>query len=196
RRADVAGRGDDRPLEPVGIGAAKFFHVPVIGADESHLERNVRHTDDAGPHRRHQEMDVGAFLVHVEHTVVGTVVDDAEAWPPFAAPDAAIARAGAYLGVAQRALVESLFETVGGPLAAIEGARLDLGLVGRKVVEPGAERGIDVFLQHVGAGIDMRVRVADAKSVAHRSSPHAPPEACRPRPNGATTAIDDTWPRA
>src|SRR5579864_5686799 len=116
-------------------------------------------------------MHVRAFLVHVEDAVIRAVIDNAKTRPPFAAPDAAIAGAGAHFRLAQSALVETLLETVGGSLAAVDGARLHLRPIRRQVIEPYAKGGVDVFLQHVGAGVDMGVGVVDTKSVAHRSPP-------------------------
>jgi hypothetical protein len=56
------------------------------------------------------------------------------------------------------------------PLAA-DLARLDRDLVGRQLRQARAEARVDVFVEHLGAGIDVRIDIADAKSVSHRWSP-------------------------
>src|SRR5216684_2476337 len=72
---------------------------------------------------------------------------------------------------AQGALVDLLVEAVDVALAAALFARADRGLVGGKLRETRPEARIDVFVEHLGAGIDVRVDVIDPKAVFHGSSP-------------------------
>ena len=78
--------------------------------------------------------------------------------------------------------VEPLLEAVGVAHLAIERPRLDRDAVRREVCEARAETGIDVFLQHIGAGVDMGVGVVDAKASSIRQSPiSSSTEACAVR---------------
>src|SRR5215469_3790979 len=45
--------------------------------------------------------------------------------------------------------------------------------MGREIIEPCTEARVDVFFQHIGAGIDMRIGVVDAEPVSHRCPPCA-----------------------
>src|SRR5207237_3829286 len=115
RLADIAGRGDDRSLQPVGIGAADLGHIAVIGADQTDLERYIRQADDARPDRRHQEMHVRALGIHIQDAIVGTVIDDTRARPPLAAPHTPVAGAGPRLRFAQPPLLALPVAAVGRP---------------------------------------------------------------------------------
>jgi hypothetical protein len=55
--------------------------------------------------------------------------------------------------------------------SAIDAARFDGAAIGRQIVEARAEAGVDVFLQHIGTRVDMRVGVVDTKSFLHSSAP-------------------------
>src|SRR6266566_3347558 len=116
-------------------------------------------------------MAVGALDIHVMDTVVGAVVLDAGARAQPAAPHAPVARSGLRLGFAQGALVDLLVETIDMTLAAALFARADRRLVGGEFREPRSETRIDIFVEHFGAGVDVRVDVVDAKSVFHSSPP-------------------------
>ena len=61
-------------LSRVGALPAEVVGVAVIGADHADLEVDVGQADDAHPDRRHQEVRVGALLVHVRDAVLGLVV--------------------------------------------------------------------------------------------------------------------------
>ena len=114
-------------------------------------------------------MHVRAFRVHVEDAVVGAVVDHSGARSPFAAPHTAVGRSGTRLGLAP--LIGLVGKAIGVADATIDAARFDRAAIGRQVVESRAKAGIDVFLQHIGARIDMRIGVVDAKSFLHSSAP-------------------------
>ena len=55
--------------------------------------------------------------------------------------------------------------------AAIDAARLDGAAIGRQIVEARAEARVDVFLQHIGTRVDMRIGVIDTETFLHASSP-------------------------
>ena len=116
-------------------------------------------------------MHVRAFRVHVKDAVVGAVVDHSGARSPFAAPHTAVGRSGTRLGLAQGALIGLVGKAIGVADATIDAARFDRAAIGRQVVESRAKAGIDVYLQHIGARIDMRIGVLDAKSFLHSSAP-------------------------
>jgi hypothetical protein len=54
---------------------------------------------------------------------------------------------------------------------AIDAARFDRAAIGRQIVEARAKAGVDVFLQHIGTRVDMRVGVVNTKSFLHFSAP-------------------------
>jgi len=114
---------------------------------------------------------IRAFGIHVEDTVVGAVIDHTGARPPVAAPHAAVGRSGTRLGLAQGALVGLAGKAVGVPDAAVDAARFDRATIGCQRVEPRTEARIDVFLQHIGAWVDMRVGVVDTEAFLHASPP-------------------------
>src|SRR5262245_29252340 len=120
--------------------------------------------DDRGPRRGHEEMPVGALDVHVADAVVGAVVLDAGAGARLAAPHTAVARARARLGFTQGALIDLFVKTIDRTLAAALFARADRDAVGRQFGETRAERGINITVEHLGAGVDVRVDVVDAKA--------------------------------
>ena len=120
-------------------------------------------------------MHVRPLGIHVENAIVGAVIDHAGARPPLATPHPAIGRSGPGLGLTQGALIGPAGETVGVADAAVDAARLDRNTVGRQIVEPLAKARIDVFLQHIGARVDMGVGVVDAKAFLHRFLPWSAP---------------------
>ena len=74
RLIDAPGRGDDRSFETFGIRGAELRHVPMIGTDHRDLDRRIIDADQAEPRGRDQEVDVGAFVVHVQDAVLCLVV--------------------------------------------------------------------------------------------------------------------------
>jgi len=60
-----------------------------------------------------------------------------------------------------------LAEPVGIPGATIDAARFDGTAIRRQIVEPPPEIRVDVFLQHIGARVDMRIGVIDTEAVLH-----------------------------
>jgi len=171
RLVDIARRGDDRTLEPSRKWPAEFAHKAVIGADQPDFERHIRQSYDARPDRGDEEMHVRSLHVHVEDAVVGAIVNHTRARPPLAAPHAAIGRAGTRLGLAQRALVGLAGKAVGVAHAAIHTARFDRAAIGRQIIEARSEARVDIFLQHIGARVDVRVGVVDAEAFLHASPP-------------------------
>src|SRR5438477_8131193 len=116
-------------------------------------------------------MHFRALGIHIHYSIVGTVIDDTRARPPLAAPHTPVAGAGPRLRFAQRALVELLVEAIGIAGAAIGAARLDRDAIRREIVEPLSEARIDIALQHIGAGVDMRVGIVDTEPVPHERPP-------------------------
>src|SRR5260370_671843 len=116
-------------------------------------------------------MPVGAFDVHVVDAVGCVVVLDAGAGAQPAAPHPAVARSRLRLGFTQGALVDLLVEPIDVALAAALFARADRGLVGGELREARPEPRIDVFVEHLGTGVDVRIDVVDAKTVFHAWSP-------------------------
>ena len=171
RLADVARRGDDRAFEPVGERPAKLVHEAVVGADQPGFERYVWQPDHTRPDRGDQEMHIRAFGIHVEDSVVGSVVDYPRARPPLAAPYAAVGRSGTRLGLAQGALVGLVGKAVGVADAAVDAARFDGTAIRRQIIEARAKTRVDVFLQHIGTRVDMRIGVIDTETFLHASSP-------------------------
>src|SRR5207249_1474522 len=97
RARDIARRGNNRPLEPVGVASAEILHVAVEGADHPAFERRVVDPNEAGPAARHEKMNVGAFVVHVGDAVLRLIVLDPgarqfRAAPVAVAPGVALAR--------------------------------------------------------------------------------------------------------
>src|SRR5712691_8552865 len=99
-------------------------------------------------------MPVGAFDIHVMDAVQRIVVLDAGTGAQPAAPYPAVARTGLRLGLAQGALVDLLVEAVDVALAAALLARADRGLVGRQLGKARPESRIDIFVEHLGTGVD------------------------------------------
>ena len=112
-------------------------------------------------------MNVRAFGVHVEDPIVGAIVDHAGARPPLTPPFARIARSGTRLRFAERALVGLLTEPIGVADGPILAARFGRTPIRRQIVEARAEVRIDVFFQHVRAGVDVRIGVIDAEACLH-----------------------------
>ena len=167
RLLDDARRRDDRALQPVRRDAAEIVHVAVIGADQIDLDRRVGMADAGGPGRGNEEMPVGALDIHVVYPVRGIVVLHAGGGAQPAAPDAAVARTLARLCFAERALIDLLVEAVERAGAAAFFARLDRYLEGRQLRQARAEGRIDIFVEHLGAGVDVGVDIVDAKAVLH-----------------------------
>jgi hypothetical protein len=55
------------------------------------------------------------------------------------------------------------------PHTAVGAARLDCLAIGRQIIEARAKIRIDVFFQHIGARVDMRIGVEDPEAVLHDS---------------------------
>ena len=113
-------------------------------------------------------MDVGAFVVHVGNPVRRRVVLDARPRLLAAAPVRLAARMGlAGLGLAEDAAVElgrdPVIMLVGGAVLAVP----DRYPIGRQLGEPRPEVRVDIALQHLGGGQDMRVGIINAQSVFH-----------------------------
>ena len=173
RSVDIARRGDDHALQPVGMVAAEIGHVPVEGADDVDLDRRVLVADKAGPRGRDQEMRVGALVVHVLEPAFGLVV---------LGPGARLLRAhplgvAAAMGLARRRLAEDAL--VGNLAVAVDmAAGCSAGFAGpdrlavlRQFGKARPEAGIDVGVEDFRGRLDMRVGVEYAQPVFH----HAPP---------------------
>src|SRR5262249_30339543 len=117
--------------------------------------------------RGHEEMPVGALDIHVGQPVGGVVVLDARTRAQPAAPHPAVARARPRCRLAERALVGLLREAVDLARGGAFVAPADRDLVGRQRGQARAEAGIDVAIEHRGAGIDVRVDIEDAEAVFH-----------------------------
>jgi len=116
-------------------------------------------------------MHVRPFDIHVEDAVVGSVVDHPRARPPLAAPYAAVSRSGTRLGLTQGALVGLVGKAIGVADAAVDTARFDGTAIRRQIIEARAKARVDVFLQHIGTRVDMRVGVIDTEAFLHSLPP-------------------------
>ncbi len=116
-------------------------------------------------------MPVGALDIHVVEAVVGAIVLHAGARAQPAAPLPSVARARSARRLAERALIGLMVEAVDGTLAAARVAPPDRCLVRRQFRQPRAEAGIDIFVEHLGAGIDVGVDIVDAESAFHAAFP-------------------------
>ena len=154
--------------------------MAVIGAGQAHFERGIIQPDGADPGSGDQEMDVGPFLVHVGDAVGGVVVLHAGARQLAAAPvRLAAAVVGARRRLAENAAVVLRRDAVVVAATGVLGRLPDRHPIGFKLLEAWPKLGIDIALQHLRGGHDMRVGIVDAEPVPHGPSP------LLPRPLGA-----------
>jgi len=167
RLADVARRGDDRAFEPVGERPAKLVHEAVVGADQPDFER---HVGEARPRlSRKCTSDPSTSMSRTRLSDRSSTTPRAR--PPLAAPCAAVSRSGTRLGLAQGALVGLVGKAVGVADAAVDAARFDGTAIRRQIIEARAKARVDVFLQHIGTRVDMRVGVIDTEAFLHSLPP-------------------------
>ena len=164
---DGARGGHDHGLEAVGELPAEVGGMAVVRADQSDLELDVGQPHRADPARGHQEVDVGALVVHVLDAVRGLIVLHADPRLPAAPPSGA--PAGERLvgtGLAEDAPVElgvhAVLMEIGRAADLLSGDP-----VGSEVGQPWPEARVDVPLQDFGGGVDVSIGVPRAKTGPH-----------------------------
>ena len=166
RFVDPPGRGDDRPGQPIRMRPAELRHVAMKRADHRDLDRRIVDADQAQPRRRNQEMDVGAFIVHVLDAVLRLVVLDAGPRPLAAHP----LRIPAGEAFARRLLAEDPAIVFGAGAIGVHLASTRPA-VRRQFRQPRAKVRIDILVQDLSGGIDVSVGIIDPEAVFHRFSP-------------------------
>ena len=160
--------GHDRGLQARRELSAEIGRVTMIGADQSDLELDVRQSDDAHPERGHHEMRICPLVVHVLDPVLGLVI--LHAHPRLLRPHPVGAAAGERVvraGRPEHAAIELRGDPVliGVGRASDHLARGDA--VGRQLGEARPKVRIDVPIQDVRGGIDVRIGVPGAQAVSH-----------------------------
>ena len=166
RLIDPPCRGDDRALEAVRMRPAELRHVPMIGAYHRDFDRRIVNADQTEPRGRNQEMDVGAFIVHVHDAVLSLVVLRARARSLAAHPP----RVPAGKAFARRLLAEDPPVVLGAGAIRVHLASTRPA-VRCQFRQPRAKVRIDILVQDLGGGIDVSVGVIDPEAIFHRFSP-------------------------
>ena len=147
--------------------------MTVIGPDQLDLDRDVGKAYDARPERRNEELRVGPFVVHVLDAVLGLVVLNAEpgllASPPL---DGSAGEGLVRAGIAEDTPVEfgghAVLRGVGRAADHLAGGNT----VGLELGEPRTKARVDVTVQDVRGGVDVRVGVERAQPASHDRGTH------------------------
>jgi len=137
-----------------------------------------------------EEVDIGAFLVHVLDAVFSLIVLHPGTGVLGAPPGAASAGEGRMrTGLTEDTAVEALLHAVAMALLCALGRPASGHAVGSEFWQPRPKIGIHVLFQDFSQGHDMRIGIADLKPVSHTAPPYLPSARIRAAPQSRYTPL-------
>ena len=184
-----SGHGQVR-LEPAGVLGAEVVHEAVIGPVHGDLDGRVSQQGETGGHVRHHGVNVGPLLVHVRDASVHSVVDDPYRGQLGARIAPKVKPVVPILGRLRRPRLTEhtpvgrqphVVVVPGWVLPGRRGlVRPRLDPVLGQLREPWPELGVEVGLQRLHGGVNVRIRIVDPVAVPHcflpsKRAPQRPP---------------------